>query len=192
MAMTDRDTRRERLKLLALAAVFIGPLLLAFGLYLGQEWLPTRSVANGELIAPPLELPNNPFSAASGARFRGVWSLVIVAPGECDDTCQKALYETRQLRQALGRDQDRVQRVWVVVSGEPDFHYLLAEHPELLILDRENSVGAELLSRLNRQGEVDIFVVDPLGNLMMRFPADLGMRAMHTDMKRLLKASQIG
>jgi hypothetical protein len=184
--------KRGRLQLIALAVVFLGPLALAFWLYYGQNWSPPGQAVNGELISPPLELPNNPLRKDGGARLRDVWSLVIVAPGDCGDACLQALYETRQLRLALGRDRNRLQRVWIVESGEPDYDFVMAEHPNLLIVATSNSVGADLLSRIDRRSEVDIFLVDPLGNLIMRFPADLGMRAMHTDIMRLLKISQIG
>lgn len=183
---------KGRLQLIGIAMLFLGPVALAFWLYYGSDWRPAEQVVHGELISPPLELPDNPLRSDGEARLRDVWSLIVVAPGDCGDACQKALYETRQLRRALGRDSDRVQRVWIVEDGEPDLDFVMVEHPNLLIVERNSSVGADILSRFDARSQVSIFVVDPLGNLMMRFPADLGMRDMHTDMKKLLRVSQIG
>jgi cytochrome oxidase Cu insertion factor (SCO1/SenC/PrrC family) len=187
----DEQTK-GRLQLLAVALVFLGPVVLAFWFYYGGDWRPTGQAVNGELILPPLQLPDNPLRTDSDARLRHVWSLVVVAPADCGDACEKVLYETRQLRRALGRDRDRVQRVWIVENGEADLHFVMAEHSDLLIVDALASVGADIVSRIDRRSEVDIFVVDPQGNLMMRFPPDLGMRGMHTDIKHLLKVSKIG
>ena len=187
------DARTKgRAQLLGLALVFLGPLALAFWLYYGSSWRPMDQAVHGELISPPLALPDTPLTPDGQVRLRDVWSLILVMPADCGEDCRKALYATRQLRAALGRDRDRVQRVWIVENGTPDFDFLLAEHPDLLTVDSKASAGADLISRFNRRSEVDIFVVDPLGNLMMRFPPDLSMRDMHTDLKRLLKLSNIG
>lgn len=183
---------KGRLQLIGLAVLFIGPVALAFWLYYGSDWRPEGQAVHGKLISPPLELPNNPLLQAGEPRLRDVWSLIVVAPADCGEPCRKALYETRQFRRALGRDRDRVQRVWIAEHGVPDADFLAAEHPDLLVVDSKASVGTDLVSRIDPNSEVDIYVVDPFGNLMMRFPADLGMRGMHTDMKKLLKLSKIG
>jgi hypothetical protein len=187
----DNQTK-GRLQLIGLTVLFLGPLAVAFGLYYGSDWRPAGQAAHGELITPPLELPDNPLQDPDEPRLRDVWSLLVVAGADCSDACQKALYETRQFRLALGKDRDRVQRVWIVEDGQPDPEFLAAEHPGLLVMPSTGSVGADLISKIDPNSEVDIYVVDPFGNLMMRFPADLGMRGMHTDMKKLLKLSKIG
>lgn len=187
------DTRTKgRLQLIGLAVLFIGPVVAAFWLYFGSDWRPAGQAAHGELISPAIELPDNPLLEKGAPRLRDVWSLIVVAPADCSEACRKALFETRQFRLALGKERDRVQRVWIVEGGAPDAQFLAAEHPNLVIMDSSASVGADMISKIDRSSEVDIYVVDPFGNLMMRFPADLGMRGMHTDMKKLLKLSTIG
>lgn len=187
----DKRTK-GRLQLIGLAVLFIGPVVAAFWLYYGSDWRPAGQAAHGELISPPIELPDNPLQAEGEPRLRDVWSLLIVAPADCSNACQKALFETRQFRLALGKERDRVQRVWIVENGTPDAEFLAAEHPNLMVMEASASVGGDLISKIDRSSEVDIYVVDPFGNLMMRFPSDLGMRGMHTDMKKLLKLSKIG
>lgn len=189
--MTD-STRRGRLQLLAVAAIFIGPLIAAFLLYYGGIWKPAAQAVNGVLIDPPVPLTTLSGPSNEATRlFRDVWSLLVVAPGNCSPACRDALYETRQLRRALGKDSQRVQRVWLVDGGTPDLEFLRAEHPQLLIIDGRKE-GAGLLAAIDTRAEVGIFLIDPHGNLIMRFPPELGMRGMHTDIKRLLKVSRIG
>lgn len=183
---------KGRLQFIGMAVLFIGPVMLAFWLYYGSDWRPEGRAVHGELISPPLELPDNPLLEAGEPRLRDLWSLIVVAPADCSAACKKALYETRQFRRALGSDRDRVQRLWIVENGTPDPEFLATEHPNLLVVDSKTSVGTDLISKIDPNSEVDIYVVDPYGNLMMRFPADLGMRGMHTDMKKLLKLSKIG
>ena len=189
--MNEKQTQ-GRLQLIMVALIFLGPLLVAFWLYYGSDWRPDEQTIHGHLLSPAIQLPDNPLRMDSDARLRNVWSLIVVAPADCGEACQNVLYETRQVVQALERDSQRVQRVWIVEGGEPDLHFVMAEHPNLLLVDASASVGADILRRIDARSEVDIFLVDPLGNLMMSFPLDTGMRGMHSDMKRLLKFSKIG
>ena len=189
--MVEKRTH-GRLMLIMVGLVFLGPVLLAFWLYYGSDWRPDEQTIHGHLLSPAIELPDNPLRTDSDVRLRNLWSLIVIAPADCGDACMQALYETRQVRQALGRDGDRVQRIWIVEGGEPDLHFALAEHPDLVIVDASASVGTDILRRIDARSEVDVFVVDPMGNLMMQFPTDVGMRGMHSDMKRLLKFSGTG
>jgi hypothetical protein len=177
-----------------LAAVFLGPLVLAFVVYYGFDWRPAGSTEHGELLRPPALLPDDalgPERAGGAPRFRGRWSLIVVVDGGCGDTCQATLYETRQVRTALNRDRDRMQRV-LFISAKFDRAIVEQQHPDLVIVTADMPVAAAFADTLGTADRAYIYLVDPLGNLMMRFPRDTGMKGIHTDLKKLLRLSRIG
>lgn len=180
-----------RLKFLAIAAVFLGPLIASFALYYGELWRPSGSTEHGTLILPPRVVPESVTADGAELPLRGRWSLVIMTEGECDPLCRDTLYETRQLRLALGRERDRVQRVWLA-PAEAGTSGLVAEHPDLRVASLASPSGRALAESVGASEPGEVLVVDPLGNLMLRFPPDTGMRDIHTDLKRLLRASMIG
>jgi hypothetical protein len=116
----------------------------------------------------------------------------VVDELECGVLCKEVLRETRQIRRALGRDRDRVQRLFYLDGSEPDMKFFTDEHPELIVLQPESPAGQELLAAIGGRESGDIFLADPLGNLIMRFPSGTGMRGIHKDLKLLLKISRIG
>jgi len=196
-ALTDeefiRQRNRGRRMLILLAVVFIGPLAAAFALYYGDIWKPTGMAVNGLLIEPPRPLPTAALvRGADGPRLQNVWTLLIVAAGDCDQACRSALTESRQVRRALGNERDRVQRIWLVTRGEADPRFVGAEHPFLGIVPAGEPSLPAVLDLIGPVTPGEVLVVDPLGNLMMRFPPNTTMKAMHTDLKKLLKLSRIG
>jgi hypothetical protein len=120
---------------------------------------------------------------------------LYVQHGRCDDECLKALYDTRQVRLALDREMDRVQRVFIGDSDCCDLKELQARHPDLIAI-RAGSADEALLALLpERSGELNshrVYLIDPLGNLMMFYAADAKPKGMLEDMKRLLRLSSIG
>ncbi|MDJ0926328.1 MAG: hypothetical protein QNJ73_01660 [Gammaproteobacteria bacterium] len=192
---TERPRKSGRLQLMMLALVFFGPVAVALLMYYTGFWIPSGSVENGTLITPVRPVPAGLLAADdpdAALRFAGRWSLVIAEPGDCDADCRDTLYETRQLRRALGRDMDRVQRIWLVSEGQADGAFLAEEHPDLQVLGADHASNSQLAEIIGPRQRGEIFLVDPIGNLMMRFSPELDMRAMHTDLKRLLKVSRIG
>lgn len=194
--------RKQKLTLLLLVLLFMGPMALAMYMYFGGgvAWRPSGNTAHGILYTEPRALPIDPIvlgpsspSDEGTVDFGTLWTLLQVVRGDCrDETCRDALWQTRQVRRALGRDTLRVQRVLVVAAGRPDAGFLAAEHPGVAVLDEDMEVTQTVLRALGEFGEGDVFVVDPLGNLVMRFPAGTDMKDMHKDLSLLLKASQIG
>ena len=188
-----RQRNRGRRTLILLAIVFLGPLAAAFALYYGDIWKPTGMAVNGQLIEPPRSLPTTPlFAGPDAPRFKDLWTLVIVAPGACDPACRNALVESRQVRRALGSDRDRVQRVWLISEGDADARFVTEQHPLLATVPAGEPGLDAVLEIIGEVAPGEVLVVDPLGNLMMRFPPDTSMRAMHTDLEKLLKISRIG
>jgi hypothetical protein len=193
----------------ALAALFFLPLLASAWLYYGMGWRPTGHVNHGDLIQPPRPLPR--VSLARLARvpilggtgqdlpvpdstpFHGNWTLVYIGDGSCDASCHETLYVMRQTRLALGTDMTRLDRVFLVTAHCCAKEYLASEHAGLIVLDASGTAGASLLDLFPPAGrEHTLFIVDPLGNLMMRYDVRRAPGGLLVDLKRLLELSQIG
>ena len=199
-----RAVRRGRRQLLLLAALFFVPLAVAFWIYYGPTgWRPSGDASKGDLIDPARPLAALALAQAdgspTGAEFlRGKWSMVYVGDGLCDDRCRKALYLTRQSRIALNKDMDRVQRVFLVTGRCCDRGFLAQEHPDLIVARVDDDASAALLEPFPTYGGVPladagrIYLVDPLGNLMMSYAPTAPDKALLTDMKKLLRLSHIG
>ena len=191
--MTEHIDRGRR-QFLMLAAFFLGPLVLAFIVYYGFDWRPAGSTKHGQLLRPPALLPEVALGdEVDGAipTFRRKWSLIVIMDDGCAEECQAVLYETRQVRKALNRERDRTQRV-LIISGDFDRATVELQHPDLIIVTGDTLAAQALAGILDNAERDYIFLADPLGNLMMRFPRDTGMKEIHTDLKKLLKLSRIG
>lgn len=180
---------RGRRTLLGLAALFFLPLVAAFWIYYASDWRPGGATHHGALIDPVRPLPE----LRAGATLRGKWTLVYIADGACNADCQHALHVMRQTRLALNADLSRVQRVFLAASGCCDHDSLQREHPGLIVLDAGDPQLAELLAAFAPwRGGTVIFIVDPLGNLVMREDAREDPKYLREDLRRLLKLSHIG
>jgi cytochrome oxidase Cu insertion factor (SCO1/SenC/PrrC family) len=197
---------RNRRLLIGVALMFFAPLGLSFYLYYGSAWHPGGRVNAGELISPPRPLPALAlplaFAAATGAGdqtspqfLKGKWTLLYVQHGLCDDECRRRLYDTRQVRLALDREMDRVQRVFIGDHDCCDLKELQATHPDLIAI-RLSAADLPLLELLPvRPGAINshrVYLIDPLGNVMMFYAADARSKGMLEDLKRLLRLSSIG
>lgn len=192
----QRTTKRRNLQAWGLFLLFFGPLAVAVYLYYDTDWRPGDTNNHGELIVPAVPLPAVSLPMPGGGRtdqdfLRHEWSLVYLAREDCSDACRDALYNGRQMRLALGRLMDRVQRVYLYVGEPPDADFLATQHPDLLLASLDGPDGQAMLDRLTGQPE-GYWLVDPLGNAMMRYPPDEPPRGMMEDIKRLLRLSRIG
>lgn len=179
---------RGRLTLLAISALFIAPIILAMYLYFsGDTWRPAAYTQHGNLITPPIVLPDIALSATGDYRFREVWSLLVMAENQCDNDCVGALEHARQIRLSLGPKMPRLQTVFV--PGSTDM-INATEFPVLIITEPESSATLRKLIGTWRNGQ--IFLVDPLGNLMMSYPPGTEMGNVRKDLGHLLKLSGIG
>ena len=125
--------------------------------------------------------------------LKGKWIMLLVNGGNCDDACRNKLYEVRQLRLAQGKDMDRIERVWLITDNEPLETMLMREYDGTHML-RANSEAVKtwLPADVGNQPSDHIYLIDPLGNLMMRFPKDADPNKIKRDLVKLLKASRIG
>ena len=125
------------------------------------------------------------------------WTLLYVGPGACAERCKTELYNTRQVRYALNRDMDRVQRVFVAEGPCCDLEFLRQQHPDLITV-RATPQALPMLALLRLSPSDDpaaagrVYLIDPLGNVMMVYAADSRPKGMLEDLKRLLDLSQLG
>ncbi len=175
--------KRGRFKLAALGLFFAAPFALAWLAY-RLDWAPGTAANYGELVAPP-----RPLGGAALERLRGKWVLVTFDAAACDAYCERKLYFMRQLRRAQGRDQERVERLWLLTDGGRPRAALAAA-----IAGTHIAPGEALAARFPAAGAVSdhIYVVDPLGNLMMRYPREPDPARMLKDLRRLLSFSGVG
>jgi cytochrome oxidase Cu insertion factor (SCO1/SenC/PrrC family) len=203
MTETSAQDRRQGRLLVVLALLFFAPLGVAFYLYYGHgTWHPGHRVNAGELVEPARPLPALALpllgSGTTDPNFlKGKWTLLYVGFGPCAEGCRTRLYDTRQVRLALDRDMNRVQRVFIADGDCCDAQFLREQHPDLIAI-RASPDAAPLLALLPGQDSVDathasrVYLIDPLGNLMMSYAADAAPRGILDDMKRLLRLSSIG
>jgi hypothetical protein len=206
MSATGTELRARNLRTLALlAALFLLPLVMAFCTYYGTDWRPSGHLNHGQLISPARPLPavtlprvgleGSPPVAppAAASAFRSHWSLVYIGGGDCDAACRETLYVMRQTRLGLNNDMTRVERVFLVSHDCCDRAFLGREHAGLVVLDASAPAAESLLALFPPQGrEHTLFVVDPLGNLMMSYDARGNPRGLLEDLKKLLRLSHIG
>jgi len=185
-----------RLQLILIGAVFLGPMILAWLLYDPDGgWLPEGSTAHGELITPIKLVPDANLSVPRDEQdspYPGSWTLVHVGDGACGETCSKSLYKTRQVRKSLGKEDRRVQRIFFLTDETPFDPVMAEHHPGLEIITADQALADEFIKAIEPYDTRDIFLVDPLGNLIMRFTAGTGMKDMFKDLQKLLKISKIG
>lgn len=184
-------------KLLLLVALMGAPIVLSYLIYFWGA--PSTSVNYGELIeARPL--PETALRKLDGATFRlselrGKWVMLLVDAGACDEPCRKKLYYLRQVRLTQGVEMERIERVWLIDDGRMPEAAIAEEYKGTWLIDAK---GSELLKAFPATASAfasnhdHIYLVDPLGNLMMRFPKDADPARMVKDLKRLLKVSRIG
>jgi hypothetical protein len=188
---------RGRRTLLIVAAIFLLPVALAFALYYGRLWRPAGSASKGELVSParPLMVAGlrHADGTPAGAETMGdKWTLIYVGDGACDEACKTSLVFARQSRLALNNEMTRVQRVMLATAHCCDNPYFAAEHPGLVVIDASSADAASLLAQFPGEQRLSLYIVDPLGNLMMRHDASHTTKDLLSDLKKLLKLSHIG
>jgi hypothetical protein len=189
---SDAATKRGRRELIGLALVCIAPVAASYFLYYG--WQPSRFKNYGDLIplAPVAALAPVPKAAPVDdlAALRGKWLLVMTDAGACEKSCRDKLWQLRQLRLTQGKEMDRIVRVWLVDDAAA-VRPLDADYEGTVVLPR--SRFPELANMPAPASPRDhLYVIDPIGNLMMRFPKDADLNRVKKDLIHLLKASQIG
>ncbi len=182
---------------LLVALLFFTPLLVAFLIYYGSSWRPLAHTNHGTLIDPARPLPAATFlSGQAGVTpelFVGKWTLAYISDGRCDDACRRSLHFIRQTQQTLGALIPRTQRVWLATDHCCDADADPPAQPALIQLDAHaDDARAWLASFPADQRSDTIFVIDPHGNLMMRYDVNADPKGLREDLKKLLGLSHVG
>jgi len=182
------QTGKQRRMLLLLAALFFLPVAASFVLYYGMDWRPPGTTNHGELYTP------RPLPASSAPLADRKWSLLYAGDGACDENCRRSLVFARQTRLSLNKDMLRVNRVFLAIGNCCDRGYLAGEHDGLTVLDAAADPAlAQVIAALPAtEREHSLYVVDPIGNLVMRYDTRTEPRGLLDDLKKLLKLSHIG
>jgi hypothetical protein len=197
-AAIEQRTRAGRLKMLLVLLVCASPVIASYFAYYVIR--PDGRTNYAQLILPTRTMPTDlPLASVAGqpvapAQLRRQWLLVVVGPGGCDAGCQQRLTLQRQLHQMLGRERARVDKVWLVTDGQAPDAALLggltsgADPAQVLRVPRER-LAAWLAPAEGRALEDHLYVVDPMGEWMMRTPPDPEPQRLKRDLERLLRAS---
>jgi hypothetical protein len=189
--------RRYR-TLYLLIAVCVAPVIAS---YLAYYLLPPAGRTNyGDLVLPQRPVPALSLMRLDGSRvdveaLRGRWLMLQVDAGACAQDCQRKLWNMRQVRLTQGKDRDRIERVWLIVDDAPLQTLLMREYEGTLFL-RANRAELDgflaLPADSGAQLADHIWLIDPVGNLMLRWPKNEDPNRMKKDLTKLLRASQVG
>jgi hypothetical protein len=193
----NKQQSKGRWKLFAVLAVCAAPMIASYLTYYVIK--PEGRTNYGTLLDPrAYPIPTLGTSTLDGKQttldaFKGKWIMLQVGDAECADACRKRLHDMRQLRLAQGKDMDRIERVWLVTDDKPMETLLMREFDGTHILRVQPQALKSWLPAETDTAVADhIFMIDPLGNLMMRFPKDADPNRIKKDISKLLKASRIG
>lgn len=183
--------------MLAVLAVCAAPLIAAYFTYYVIK--PTGRTNYGTLLDPrAYPIPRLGATALDGTpteldAYRGKWIMLQIDSGDCLEACSKKLYDMRQLRTAQGKERERVERVWLITDSVPLDTVLMREYDGTRML-RVPPAALQAWLPVEQGGALadHIYIIDPLGNLMMRFPKNADANRIKKDLGKLLKASSIG
>ncbi|WP_090570341.1 hypothetical protein [Nitrosomonas sp. Nm33] len=189
--MSNEIARKNRIKFLLMALVMLSPVIASYFFHV-LEIRPEGTVNYGELLevkpltGQALNIENNTIFRARN--MHGKWSLITIDSGQCDEYCQKKLYQMRQVRLVQNTEKDRIERIWLINDHYvPDQDIKNEYEGTVLLSAKDSDLLNEFPTVLSQRNH--IYVVDPMGNLMMRFPKDADPTKISKDVKLLLKLS---
>ena len=197
MEKTENKKAAGRWKLLAVLAVCASPLIASYFTYYVIKPGPKNNY--GSLIdprqhpMPTLGLQSEEGKAVELSSLKGKWLILQIDDASCAEVCQRKLLEIRQLRLAQGKNMDRIERVWLITDAQAVAEKLKPGIAGTHLLRSDTSKLEKWLPTESGTNLHDhIYLVDPLGNLMMRYPKDADPNKIKKDLSKLLKASAIG
>ncbi len=193
----NQQQRRGRWKLFAVIAVCASPLIFSYLTYYVIK--PEGRTNYGDLLDPRLyPIPVLGSTTLDGKpaeldTYKGQWLMVQVDASECLEPCQKKLINMRQLRLMQGKEMERIERVWLITDGRPIETMLMRQFDGTRLLRAKlEAVRTWLPVEPGTTAADHIYLVDPMGNLMMRFPKDADPNKIKKDLSKVLRASSIG
>jgi hypothetical protein len=190
--LNEKIQKANRRKFLLLLALMCAPVIISYALYF-LEYRP-ESKHYGDLI-PIVKVTGNGTNQADNTILRmkdlhGKWVLVTVDSGLCDEACHAKLYFMRQVRLVQGKEKHRIERLWLINDDVVPNAELVKEFEGTLVVNSKDSEILNFIETAELQTK-HIYLIDPIGNLMMRFPENVDGTKMGHDIKRLLHVSQL-
>lgn len=185
--------KSSRRTLLILIAITVLPMVAAWVMYF---FFPPSGHNNYGTLLNVRPVPDVALATSDGKPFslkelRGKWVLINVEAGACSKSCQNNLFAVRQARIMQNREQPRLERVWLVTDGAPlEPKAVALMDGARIVRSSANGASAALAGETGVEGHA--YLIDPLGNLVLRFPNQPEPKRVAKDLKRLLKASNIG
>jgi hypothetical protein len=197
-SLDDKRTVSGRVKMLLVLLVCAAPVIASYLTYFVIR--PEGRTNYSELVQPQRPMPADlPLADAQGGQMvspdtlKGQWLLVVVAGGACDEACEKKLWLQRQLREALGREKQRLDKLWLVHDGVPPrvqtVQAVEAGGAATVLRVPSAALSAWLEPAAGKRLEDHLYIVDPLGNWMMRVPPNPDAAKLKRDVEKLLRAS---
>lgn len=191
--------QRKTLILWLITFIFCIPLLAAWFAYSNGFFLSGRTTNHGTLLIPPINIQTLALQDRENQqvaqKLRGKWWLLYLTAEPLDAASQRNLYYMRQIRQATGKNRDRVARAIVTVQDSTNAYQQLARQfpgTGFFIISPEKIAGLEIATKKLALARGSLYLVDPLGNIMMSYALDAPPKGILKDLERLLKVSQIG
>lgn len=192
----ERRTRSGRWKMIAVLAVCAAPVIASYFTYYVVR--PQGRTNYSALIQPTRGIPDSlPLSTLQGeavapASLKGQWLLVVAGPSDCRDDCERRLFLQRQLREMMGREAERVDKVWLVTDAQPvsaALQQAVSQPPTTVLRVPREALAAWLQPADGQALEDHVYIVDPMGEWMMRAPAQPDPSKLKRDLEKLLRAS---
>ncbi len=200
-----QSNRRGKNSVILLVVVFVAPVIISTLMYKNMGSLDTKGVFNhGDLISPPRPLPAFSFDKLAAGKLdseylKRKWTLVYIDSGDCDAVCRDSIYKIRQIRLATGDGMRRIQRVLLLTDtrGQDALKTYLKDYKGM---ETAIAVGTAAHA-LFKEFKIDdkdvpvakrIYIVDPIGNLMMKYEPGAEPKGIIKDLNRLLRFSQVG
>ncbi|MES2932596.1 MAG: cytochrome C oxidase subunit I [Pseudomonadota bacterium] len=202
MTKSNPDSERARQasgrwKLFAVIAVCAAPMIASYLTYYVIK--PEGRTNYGTLLSPKdYPIPALGSSALDGSAitlndFKGKWIMLQVDGADCRDTCKEKLFNMRQLRLTQGKEMGRIERVWLITDNQPLETIVMREYDGTRMLRvRPDLLKAWLPTEPGTIAADHLYIIDPLGNLIMRYPKAADPNKIKKDLKKLLRASSIG
>lgn len=192
---------------LIVVSAFVGPVIL-----IKSGWRPSKTANYGELIQPARPIQDVRLQTLKGqakkfSDLKGKWTFVYFGSAECSSNsmslkspCERSLYKMRQVRLTQGRYLKRVQTVYIVTDSKTLdlLRFTLKEYPNMQVLTGSSSSIRQLTKQFAWQqtspldGDHRVYLIDPLGNLVMMYTGGADPSGMRKDLGRLLRHSKIG
>lgn len=190
--MSEKPVKSTR-SLWLIGLLCVAPVVASYVAY--YFWQPAGHINYGELVSAP-PLPNVRAHLADGSAFemkalRGKWVFLMVDAAQCGETCQRKLFTLRQLRLTQGKDMDRIERAWLISDDGALAPKLLDDFRGTYFIRAGDGSLIKALPA-GRPAEESIYLIDPLGNIVLRYPHDGDPKKMIKDLARVLKISGIG